>query len=167
MYAPIRWVIPSLCSVNRIVTGKLGHEGLKALFGSDKEVTDFGNFIFHSAGHQLRRRMIERADTEGYGWDDPNRFSKAAQEVFSDIAADGPATIEEFSLWDRIKHFIIRQLDRIGLRIRGILNDHDLRYYVLKTGTAVNQSKESFKDWFGDWGKDPEHATSIVTGKQI
>lgn len=141
---------------------KLGHEGLKALFGSDKEVTDFGNFIFHSAGHQLRRRIIERADTEGYGWDDPNRFSKAAQEVFSDIAADGRATIEEFSLWDRIKHFIIRQLDRIGLRIRGILNDHDLRYYVLKTGTAVNQSRESFKDWFGDWGKDPEHASKVV-----
>jgi N12 class adenine-specific DNA methylase len=118
---------------------KLGHEGLKALFGSDKGVMQFGHFVFKSAGKSIRERILDRADEEGYTWDDPNRFSKAAQEVFSDIAGDGPATIEEFSLWQRVKHFIINTLRKLGLMIRGSINDHDLRYYVLKTETALKR----------------------------
>ena len=31
-------------------------------------------------------KKVEKADEEGYEWDDPLRFSKAAQEVFADIA---------------------------------------------------------------------------------
>lgn len=117
----------------------LGHEGLKALFGSNKGVDMFGQFIYDNASKELRRRIVEKADEEGYEWTDPLRFSKAAQEVFSDIASEGPRNAEEFSLWRKVKHYVIRALKSLGIRIRGIVNDHDLRYYVLKTGKAVKK----------------------------
>ena len=115
----------------------LGHEGLKALFSSNKGVDMFGQFIYDNAGKSLRKKIVERAAEEGYEWDDPLRYSKAAQEVFSDIAADGPATADEFSLWRKVKHYVIRAVKALGLHIKGLVNDHDLRYYVLKTGKAV------------------------------
>ena len=117
----------------------LGHEGLKALFGSNKGVDMFGQFIYDNASKELRRKIVEKADEEGYEWTDPLRFSKAAQEVFSDIASEGPRSAEEFSLWRKVKHYVIRALKSLGIRIRGIVNDHDLRYYVLKTGKAVKK----------------------------
>lgn len=117
----------------------LGHEGLKALFASNKGVDKFGQFIYDSASKKLRRAIVEKAAEEGYEWTDPQRFSKAAQEVFSDIASDGPANADEFSLWRKVKHYVIRALKALGIRIRGLVNDHDLRYYVLKTGKAVKK----------------------------
>ena len=117
----------------------LGHEGLKALFGSNKGVDKFGQFIYDSASKELRRKIVEKAEEEGYEWDDPQRFSKAAQEVFADIASDGPTNADEFSLWRKVKHYVIRALKALGIRIRGLVNDHDLRYYVLKTGKAVKK----------------------------
>lgn len=116
---------------------KLGHEGLKALLGSNEGVNQWGQFIFGSAGRKLRQRIIDRADHEGYEWSDPQRFSKAAQEVFADIAEAGPRNADEFSLWRKAKHHLIEKLKEKGIRIPGILNDHDLRYYVLKTGEAL------------------------------
>lgn len=116
---------------------KLGHEGLVVLMGDQNEVNTFGQFIFGSASKDLRKRIIEKADEEGYEWDDPLRFSKAAQEVFADIAENGSRTEEEFSLWRKVKHYIIRLLKKMNIRIRGLLNDHDLAYYVLKTGEAL------------------------------
>ena len=127
---------------------KLGHEGLAALFAPAREnsgltaqdaANAFGMFIFRSAGKKLRKQILDKADEEGYGWDDPLRLSKAAQEVLADIAADGPRTADEFSLWDKIKHYIIRFANKIGLKVRGLLNDHDLSYYVLKTGEALKR----------------------------
>lgn len=118
---------------------KLGHEGLKALFGSDEGVTQFGQYIFDNASKDIRQRIIERADREGYSWKDEKRFSKAAQEEFSDIAGEGPRTKEEFSLWTKIKHYLIKFLKKIGLRVRGLLNDHDMAYYVLKTGEVLKK----------------------------
>ena len=117
----------------------LGHEGLKALLGSNGAVDAFGQFIYDNASKDLRRRIVERAADEGYEWADEKRHSKAAQEVFADIAAEGPATEAEFSLWRKVKHYLIRAMKKLGIRIRGILNDKDLRYYVLKTGSALKR----------------------------
>lgn len=116
---------------------KLGHEGLVALLGNQGEVNKFGHFIYKSASKGLKQRIIEKADINDPDWTDPLRFSHAAQEVIADIAENGPRTADEFSLWDKIKHYIIRFCNRIGLKIRGLLNDHDLAYYILKTGEAL------------------------------
>jgi predicted amidophosphoribosyltransferase len=118
---------------------KLGHEGLVALMGSQEEVDKFGQFIFKSAAKDVRQRILDKANENDPGWKDPKRFSHAAQEVFADIAADGPRTAEEFSLWTKVKYYLINLLNKLGLRIRGLLNDHDLRYYVLKTGEALKR----------------------------
>ena len=132
--------IDSIDEAKRVVFHeKLGHEGLTALLGSNKAVMDFGNFLYRNADKALRRKMVDRADDEGYRMDDRDRWSKAAQEVFSDIAANGPATSEEFSLWTKAKHYLIRLLKALNVRIPGLLNDHDLRYYVLKTGRALKK----------------------------
>lgn len=134
--------IDSIDEAKRVVFHeKLGHEGLKALLGSNEAVMKFGNFLFGTAGKTLRRKMVDRAEEEGWKMDDRERWSKAAQEVFSDIAADGPATPEEFDLWTKAKHYLIRLLKAMNIRIRGLLNDHDLRYYVLKTGYALKWNK--------------------------
>ena len=118
---------------------KLGHEGLQLLFGSDKAVMKFGDFLYRSADKTLRRKMVDRANKEGYKMNDRDRWSKAAQEVFADIAADGPTTKEEFSLWDKAKHYLIRLLKAMNIRISGLLTDHDMRYYVLRTGQALKK----------------------------
>ena len=134
--------IDSIDEAKRVVFHeKLGHEGLKALLGSNEAVMKFGKFLFGNAGKTLRRKMVDRAEEEGWKMDDRERWSKAAQEVFSDIAADGPATPEEFDLWTKAKHYLIRLLKAMNIRIRGLLNDHDLRYYVLKTGDALKWNK--------------------------
>lgn len=134
--------IDSIDEAKRVVFHeKLGHEGLKALLGSNEAVMKFGKFLFGTAGKTLRRKMVDRAEEEGWKMDDRERWSKAAQEVFSDIAADGPATPEEFDLWTKAKHYLIRLLKAMNIRIRGLLNDHDLRYYVLKTGYALKWNK--------------------------
>jgi hypothetical protein len=116
---------------------KLGHEGLTALLGSQQAVTDWGNFMYLSASRDLRAQMDEIARTEFAG--DDNAKSKAAQEVFAQIAEDGPRNKEEFSLWRRVKHFFIKQAQKRGWNVRGLLNDADMRYYVLKTGEALKR----------------------------
>ena len=116
---------------------KLGHEGLTALLGSQQAVTDWGNFMYLSASRDLRAQMDEIARTEFAG--DDNAKSKAAQEVFAQIAEDGPRSKEEFSLWRRVKHFFIKQAQKRGWNVRGLLNDADMRYYVLKTGEALKR----------------------------
>ena len=118
---------------------KLGHEGLVALFGDQAEVNKFGEFIFTTAKGDLHKRILDKAGEIDPYWEDNQRYIKAAQEVFADIAADGPANQEEFSLWTKVKHYLIKWLNKLGLRIKGILNDHDLRYYVLKTGEALKR----------------------------
>ncbi len=136
-------VIPSLSDIDEakrtVFHEKLGHEGLVALMDSQEEVNKFGQFIFASAGKTLRQRILDKADEESYGWDDPLRLSKAAQEVFADIAQNGPATEEEFNLLDKVKHYLIKILKKLNIRVKGLLNDHDLRYYVLKTGEALKR----------------------------
>ena len=126
-------------AVRTVYHEKLGHEGLVALLGSQSEVNKLGQFIFGSASKDIRKRILDKADEEGYEWTDPLRLSKAAQEVFGDIAADGPRTADEFSLWRKVKHYLIRLLKAMGIKVRGLLNDADLRYYVLKTGEALKR----------------------------
>lgn len=134
---------------------KLGHEGLSALMGGQDEVNKFGTFIFKNASKKLRQRILEKADEEGYEWNDPLRLSKASQEVFADIAADGPRTADEFSLWDKVKHYIIKLAKKIGLKVRGLLNDHDLSYYVLKTGEALKR-----------WNKMSDAQKAVVASQE-
>lgn len=111
---------------------KLGHEGLGTLFGGQKGVDEFGAYIYETADKELRKKIVEKANENGYSWADSLRYSKAAQEVFSDMAQKGPASPSEFSLWHKVKHFIIRKCKEKGINKRLIIsttNSKDLTIF--------------------------------------
>ena len=134
---------------------KLGHEGLVALLGDQDKVNDFGMFVFHAATDKVYQRILEKADEIDPTWSDHQRYSKAAQEVLADIAENGPRTADEFSLWRKTKHYLIKLLHRFGKPIKGLLNDHDLAYYILKTGEALKR-----------WNQMPEEEKAALIKQQ-
>ena len=134
---------------------KLGHEGLVGLLGSQDKVNDFGMFVFHAATDKVYQRILEKADEIDPTWSDHQRYSKAAQEVLADIAENGPRTADEFSLWRKIKHYLIKLFHRWGKPIKGLLNDHDLAYYILKTGEALKR-----------WNQMPEEQKAAAARQQ-
>ena len=119
---------------------KLGHEGLAALFGGEKGVMKWGEYIWKSASESLRKRIAQRADKEGYPLSDRNRWSKAAQEVFADMASEGTMSNDEYSLWTKARHYVYRALKALNIRIPGSMTDADLRYYVKKTAEALKKT---------------------------
>lgn len=119
---------------------KLGHEGLAALFGGEKGVMKWGEYIWKSASESLRKRIAQRADKEGYPLSDRNRWSKAAQEVFADMASEGTMSNDEYSLWTKVRHYVYRALKALNIRIPGSMTDADLRYYVKKTAEALKKT---------------------------
>ena len=127
-------------TVRTVFHEKLGHEGLVALLGSQEAVNKFGSFVFHSAKNDVRKRIMDKAEEIDPEWRDGARYSKAAQEVLAEIAEEGRKTEDEFDLWTKVKHYLIRFLNKIGLRVRGLLNDKDLAYYIVKTGKALQRN---------------------------
>ncbi|MBQ1936804.1 MAG: hypothetical protein II355_03465 [Bacteroidales bacterium] len=119
---------------------KLGHEGLAALLGGEKGVMKWGEYIWKSASESLRKRIAQRADKEGYPLSDKNRWSKAAQEVFADMASEGTMSNDEYSLWTKARHYVYRALKALNIRIPGSMTDADLRYYVKKTAEALKKT---------------------------
>lgn len=119
---------------------KLGHEGLAALFGGEKGVMKWGEYIWKSASESLRKRIAQRADKDGYPLSDRNRWSKAAQEVFADMASEGTMSNDEYSLWTKARHYVYRALKALNIRIPGSMTDADLRYYVKKTAEALKKT---------------------------
>ena len=119
---------------------KLGHEGLAALFGGEKGVMKWGEYIWKSASESLRKRIAQRADKEGYPLSDRNRWSKAAQEVFADMTSEGTMSNDEYSLWTKARHYVYRALKALNIRIPGSMTDADLRYYVKKTAEALKKT---------------------------
>lgn len=126
--------------VRALLHEKLGHEGLAALFGGEKGVMKWGEYIWKSASESLRKRIAQRADKEGYPLSDRNRWSKAAQEVFADMASEGTMSNDEYSLWTKVRHYVYRALKALNIRIPGSMTDADLRYYVKKTAEALKKT---------------------------
>jgi hypothetical protein len=116
---------------------KLGHEGLSVLLGGQEAVNKFGNFIYLSADANLRDLINKKAKELGKSALDKDGMSIAAQEVFADIAENGPRSAEEFNLWRKVKYYLIQAAKKMGITFHGMLNDDDMRYYILKTGEAL------------------------------
>ena len=91
-----------------------------------------------NVGHGMPSGQMETAATEGAGArgtdaDMHNIWSVAAQEVAAEIGEkmmDGSMTAADASLWRKIKMYIIRALKAMGIKVRGLLNDKDLVYYL-------------------------------------
>ena len=117
---------------------KIGHEGMEVLLGGENEVRKFANFVYRSVGKDVRGKIIDFANKYDPDWKNPDRMNVGTQEYIARLAEEGPKSAEDFTLWTKIKHYLIRLLKKLGIRVPGLLNDKDLRYYLMKAGKALH-----------------------------
>ena len=117
---------------------KIGHEGMEVLLDGEQGVRKFANFVYQSVGKKMRGKILDFANKYDPDWQNPDRINIGTQEYIAHLAEEGPRTAEDFSLWAKIKHYLIKALKKLGIRIPGLLNDKDLRYYLMKAGKALH-----------------------------
>ena len=117
---------------------KIGHEGMEVLLGGENEVRKFANFVYRSVGKDVRGKIIDFANEYDPDWKNHDRMNVGTQEYIARLAEEGPKTAEDFTLWTKIKHYLIKVLKKLGVRVPGLLNDKDLRYYLMKAGKALH-----------------------------
>ena len=117
---------------------KIGHEGMEVLLGGEQGVRKFADFVYKSVDKKTRGKILDFAHQYDPGWNNPDRINIGAQEYIAHLAEEGPTTAEDFSLWTKIKHYLIKVLKKLGIRVPGLLNDKDLRYYLMKAGKALH-----------------------------
>lgn len=117
---------------------KIGHEGMEVLLGGEHGVRKFADFVYKSVDKETRGKILDFANKYDPGWSNPDRINVGTQEYIAHLAEEGPTTAEDFSLWTKIKHYLIKVLKKLGVRVPGLLNDKDLRYYLMKAGKALH-----------------------------
>jgi site-specific DNA-cytosine methylase len=117
---------------------KIGHEGMEVLLGGEDGVRKFANFVYNSVAASTRGKILDIANKYDPDWKNPDRMNVGTQEYIAHLAEEGPKTAEDFSLWTKIKHYLIKVLKKLGVRVPGLLNDKDLRYYLMKAGKALH-----------------------------
>ena len=117
---------------------KIGHEGMEVLLGGEDSVRKFANFVYRSVGKDVRGKIIDFANKYDPDWKNPDRMNVGTQEYIARLAEEGPKSAEDFTLWTKIKHYLIKVLKKLGVRVPGLLNDKDLRYYLMKAGKALH-----------------------------
>lgn len=117
---------------------KIGHEGMEVLLGGEDGVRKFANFVYNSVAASTRGKILEIANEYDPDWKMHDRMNVGTQEYIARLAEEGPKTAEDFSLWTKIKHYLIKVLKKLGVRVPGLLNDKDLRYYLMKAGKALH-----------------------------
>lgn len=117
---------------------KIGHEGMEVLLGGEQGVRKFADFVYKSVDKKTRGKILDFAYQYDTGWNNPDRINIGTQEYIAHLAEEGPKTAEDFSLWTKIKHYLIKVLKKLGIRVPGLLNDKDLRYYLMKAGKALH-----------------------------
>ena len=117
---------------------KIGHEGMEVLLGGEDEVRKFANFVYNSVAASTRGKILEIANEYDPDWKKYDRMNVGTQEYIARLAEEGPKTAEDFSLWTKINHYLIKVLKKLGIRVPGLLNDKDLRYYLMKAGKALH-----------------------------
>lgn len=117
---------------------KIGHEGMEVLLGGEDGVRKFANFVYNSVAASTRGKILDIANKYDPDWKNPDRMNVGTQEYIAHLAEEGPKTAEDFSLWTKIKHYLIKVLKKLGIHVPGLLNDKDLRYYLMKAGKALH-----------------------------
>ena len=139
---------------------KVGHEGMEVLLGGESGVRKFANFVYNSVGKSIREKILDFAKKYDSKWENPDRLNVGTQEYIAHLAEEGPQTAEDFSLWTKMKHYLIKALKKLNIRIPGLLNDKDLRYYLMKAGKALHV-------WDNMPKEQQEAMMSQATGKEI
>ena len=134
--------LPNCADVNEaertVFHEKIGHEGMEVLLGGENEVRKFANFVYSSASKDVRGKIIDFSNKYDPDWKNNDRMNVGTQEYIAHLAEEGPETAEDFTMWTKIKHYLIKLLKKLGVRVPGLLNDKDLRYYLMKAGKALH-----------------------------
>lgn len=117
---------------------KIGHEGMEVLLGGEDGVRKFANVVYNSVAANTRGKILDITNRYDPDWKNPDRMNIGTQEYIARLAEEGPKSAEDFTLWTKIKHYLIRLLKKLGIRVPGLLNDKDLRYYLMKAGKALH-----------------------------
>ena len=117
---------------------KIGHEGMEVLLGGEDGVRKFANFVYNSVAASTRGKILDITNKYDPDWKNNDRMNVGTQEYIARLAEEGPKSAEDFTLWTKIKHYLIRLLKKLGIRVPGLLNDKDLRYYLMKAGKALH-----------------------------
>lgn len=125
---------------------KIGHEGMEVLLGGENEVRKFADYVYKNVGKDIRGKILDFANKYDPDWKNEDRMNVGTQEYIAHLAEDGAKTEEEFSLWTKIKHYLLNLLKKMGINIPGLLNDKDLRYYLMKAGKALHVWDEMPKE---------------------
>lgn len=126
----------------------VAHNGLRKLFGNDFDT--FLSSVYANANEEIRREILRR--TEG----NPLRLHEATEEYLADLAEQGFNSMEERSLWNRIKDSFIAMLRKVGVDLGFKLSDNDLRYILwrsyrnLEEGNLLSKAEDiSMKNKLG------------------
>lgn len=134
--------LPNCADVNEaertVLHEKIGHEGMEVLLGGEDGVRKFANFVYNSVPTSTRGKILDITNKYDPDWKNPDRMNVGTQEYIAHLAEEGPKTAEDFSLWTKIKHYLIKLLKKLGVRVPGLLNDKDMRYYLMKAGKALH-----------------------------
>lgn len=134
--------LPNCADVNEaertVLHEKIGHEGMEVLLGGEDGVRKFANFVYNSVAASTRGKILDIANKYDPDWKNSDRMNVGTQEYIAHLAEEGLKTAEDFSLWTKIKHYLIKVLKKLGVRVPGLLNDKDLRYYLMKAGKALH-----------------------------
>lgn len=105
----------------------VGHYGLRKLFGED--FNTFLDNVYANVSPEIRKQIVVRAKERGNILD----LREATEEYLAALAERGFDSVEERTLWQKIKDAFIDMLRKAGVHLGFDLTDNELRYVLWKS----------------------------------
>lgn len=120
----------------------VGHYGLRKLFGED--FNTFLDNVYANVSPEIRKQIVARAKERGNILD----LREATEEYLATLAERGFDSVEERTLWQKIKDAFIDMLRKAGVHLGFDLTDNELRYVLWKS--YQNLESQSIMDRAAD-----------------
>lgn len=120
----------------------VGHYGLRKLFGED--FNTFLDNVYANVSPEIRKQIVNRAKEQGNILD----LREATEEYLAALAERGFDSVEERTLWQKIKDAFIDMLRKAGVHLGFDLTDNELRYVLWKS--YQNLESQSIMDRAAD-----------------
>lgn len=120
----------------------VGHYGLRKLFGED--FNTFLDNVYANVSPEIRKQIVDRAKKQGNILD----LREATEEYLAALAERGFDSVEERTLWQKIKDAFIDMLRKAGVHLGFDLTDNELRYVLWRS--YQNLESQSIMDRAAD-----------------
>lgn len=120
----------------------VGHYGLRKLFGED--FNTFLDNVYANVSPEIRKQIVNRAKEQGNILD----LREATEEYLAALAERGFDSVEERTLWQKIKDAFIDMLRKAGVHLGFDLTDNELRYVLWRS--YQNLESQSIMDRAAD-----------------